>query len=249
MNISRVVRLGIAAVVCLFAHVPVRRGPGHGGTVHRHRRSIRAAQSVPGATVVVKNERTGEERTATSNAAGPLRGDRPEALGLHDQASTLRQLRAARVHRACSCSRRRSSRSTCSCSRRASPKRSRSTAQPTTHRPQLGAHRRQRQRARSAEPAGQRPADVAADAAGARLAELRHRHLEGRAVQRPRRSSRTPSATTASRARRSSTRRPATSTARSRRRSSCRRASRTCRSSASSRTTTRPSSAPAPAAR
>ncbi len=53
-------------------------------------------------------------------------------------------------------------------------------------RPQLGAHRRQRQRARSAEPAGQRPPDVAADAAGAGLAERRHRHLERRPLQRPR---------------------------------------------------------------
>ena len=51
---------------------------------------------------------------------------------------------------------------------------------------QLGAHRRQRQRARRQEPAGQRPPDVAADAAGARLAERRHRHLAGHPLQRPR---------------------------------------------------------------
>ncbi len=52
--------------------------------------------------------------------------------------------------------------------------------------PQLGPHRRQRQRARDPEPAGQRPPDVAADAAGAGLAERRHRHLERRPLQRPR---------------------------------------------------------------
>ena len=116
-------------------------------------------------------------------------------------------------------------------------------------RPQLGAHRRQRQRARSAEPAGQRPADVAADAAGAGLAERRHRHLERRPLQRPRQ----PAERHQVRRRRGlgHHRRLAGQhrTARSPRRSSCRRASRTCRSSASSRTTTRPSSAPAPAAR
>ena len=116
-------------------------------------------------------------------------------------------------------------------------------------RPQLGPHRRQRHRARGAEPAGERPPDVAADAAGARLAERRHRHLERRPLQRPRQ----PAERDQVRRRRGfgdhRRRRRATSPARSPRRSSCRRASRTCRSSASSRTTTRPSSAPAPAAR
>ena len=97
--------------------------------------------------------------------------------------------------------------------------------------------------------AGQRPPDVAAAAAGARLAELRHGHLAGHPLLADARSSRTSSSTTASRARRSSTRRPATSTARTTRRSSCRRASRTSRSSASNRTAIRPSTAPAPAAR
>ena len=40
---------------------------------------------VPGATVTVKNQKTGEERTVTSTAAGPLRRAQPEAVGLHDQ--------------------------------------------------------------------------------------------------------------------------------------------------------------------
>ena len=73
---------------------------------------------------------------------------------------------------------------------------------------ELRAHRRQRERARSRQPAGQRPADVAADAAGARLAERRHRHVAGHPLLAAAPSSRTPSGTTASKARRSSTRRP-----------------------------------------
>ena len=64
---------------------------------------------------------------------------------------------------------------------------------------ELRAHRGQRQRARSAEPAGQRPPDVAADAAGARLAERRHRQVAGHPLSPAARSSRTRSATTASR--------------------------------------------------
>ena len=114
---------------------------------------------------------------------------------------------------------------------------------------QLRADRRQRQRARSAGPAGQRPADVAADAAGARLAERRHRHLAGHPLLRPRRRAERHQVRRHRGLRRSSTRRRAWPTARTRRPSSCRRASRTSRSSASSRAATRPSSAPAPADR
>ncbi len=61
-------------------------------------------------------------------------------------------------------------------------------------------HGRERQRARGAGPAGQRPADVAADAAGARLAERRHRHVAGHSLLADAPSSRTSSSTTASKA-------------------------------------------------
>ena len=116
-------------------------------------------------------------------------------------------------------------------------------------RPQLGQDRRERQRARSAGPAGQRPPDVAADAAGARLAERRHRHVGRHSLLRPRRRAERHQVRRRRSARGSSTRRRASPTARTRASSSCRRASRTCRSSASSRAATRPSSAPAPAGR
>ncbi len=52
-------------------------------------------------------------------------------------------------------------------------------------RPQLGEDRRERQRARSAEPADQRPPDVAADAAGARFPERRHRDVAGHSLLGP----------------------------------------------------------------
>ena len=68
-------------------------------------------------------------------------------------------------------------------------------------RPELRPHRRQRHRARGQGSADQRPPDVAAVPAGARLGEQRHGHLRRHPLQRPRRASRTSSATTASRAR------------------------------------------------
>ena len=116
-------------------------------------------------------------------------------------------------------------------------------------RPQLGQDRRQRQRARSAGPAGQRPPDVAADAAGARLLRTREPAPGATFASPAEPSSRTSSSTTASKPPGSSTPRPAWRTAKTRASSSCRRASRTFRSSAWSPAATLPSSAPAPADR
>ena len=69
MNTSRVVRLAIAVVVAMIAYVPsagaqVTEGRFTGTVVDP------SGAAVPGAAVVVKNERTGEERTVTSNPQG-----------------------------------------------------------------------------------------------------------------------------------------------------------------------------------
>jgi len=69
MNTSRVVRLAIAVVVATIAYVPsagaqVTEGRFTGTVVDP------SGAAVPGAAVVVKSERTGEERTAMSNAQG-----------------------------------------------------------------------------------------------------------------------------------------------------------------------------------
>jgi hypothetical protein len=69
MKISRVVRLGIAALIGVLAQVPsaraqVTEGRFTGTVVDQ------SGSAVPGASVVVQNERTAEERTVTSNAQG-----------------------------------------------------------------------------------------------------------------------------------------------------------------------------------
>jgi len=69
MNTSRVVRLAIAVAVATIAYVPsagaqVTEGRFTGTVVDP------SGAAVPGAAVVVKSERTGEERTAMSNAQG-----------------------------------------------------------------------------------------------------------------------------------------------------------------------------------
>ena len=162
---------------------------------------------VGGAKVKVKNERTGEERmvSATSRATSwSGRSSRPPTrFALKRPASRPSSTPACRRRRPGAEPRLR-----VQAGRRHRDGHRRRQRAGARH--QLGADRRQRQRARSAEPAGQRPADVAADAAGARLAERRHRHLAGHPLLAAAPSSRTSSSTTASRARRSSTRRRAT---------------------------------------
>ncbi len=69
MKTSRVIRLGIAVLVGVLAPVPsaqaqVTEGRFAGTVVDQ------SGSAVPGASVVVKNERTAEERTVTSNAQG-----------------------------------------------------------------------------------------------------------------------------------------------------------------------------------
>ena len=136
------------------------------------------------ATVTIKNDRTGELRTAKTNADGyflvsPLR---PSIYTIKAEKAGFRRPRVS-----ADAARGRSgtgARLRAQAGRRAgSGDRGRHGAG-AGH--QLGPDRRQRQRARGAGPAGQRPADVAADAAGARIAE-RRRPAPGRtsAFQRP----------------------------------------------------------------
>src|SRR5215207_8030063 len=68
MKTSRVARLIVAALFVLTAPIAARAQVNEGrftGTV-----LDASGSSVPGATVVIKNERTGEERTVTTNAQG-----------------------------------------------------------------------------------------------------------------------------------------------------------------------------------
>ena len=69
MRTSRLTRLVIAALICLIAHAPAARAQGTEG---RFTGTVvdSSGSAVPGATVVVKNERTGEARTVTANAQG-----------------------------------------------------------------------------------------------------------------------------------------------------------------------------------
>jgi carboxypeptidase family protein len=69
MKTSRVMRLGIAVLIGVLAQAPsahaqVTEGRFTGTVVDQ------SGSAVPGASVVVKNERTAEERTVTSNAQG-----------------------------------------------------------------------------------------------------------------------------------------------------------------------------------
>ena len=140
--------------------------------------------AVAGATVVVKDEKTGQERTVLSNAEG-----RYLVTNLKPSVYTLRatfkdfapleytgmQLVAAQEF-------------SIDLELRPAGLTETVTVQANVSAIDLSSarNRRQRQRARSAEPAGERPADVAAAAAGARLAERRHRHVAGHPVLRPR---------------------------------------------------------------
>ena len=68
MKQSRVLRLGIAVLIGMLAHV----APALAQTEGRFTGAVLdpSGSAVPGATIVVKNEKTGEERTVTSNAQG-----------------------------------------------------------------------------------------------------------------------------------------------------------------------------------
>ncbi len=69
MKTSRVARLVLAVLIVLSARVPLLQAQVAEG---RFTGTVLDASgsAVPGATVLIKNERTGEERTATSNAQG-----------------------------------------------------------------------------------------------------------------------------------------------------------------------------------
>ena len=140
---------------------------------------------VPGATVVGQEPEDRRGAHGHGGAGWPVPRGQPETVAVHDPGD-LRQLPAARIHRDDDC--------------RGPGVSARSDAHPRgrvrdghghrahqRHRPELGAHRRQRQRARGPGAPRQRPADVAAAAAGARIAERGHRHVAGHPVQRPRR--------------------------------------------------------------
>ena len=187
MKRSRVLRLMVAALVALVADAPCRGRAAERRAVHRHR---------------ARRERRGR---AGRQGHRQERADRRGAHR-HDQraraATSSPNLRPSVVHasgrpsassRRCEYTGLQLAGGTGVRARPAAAGRPGVTetvtvqAQFRRDRPEFGAPRRQRQRARSAEPAGQRPPDVAADAAGAGLAELRHRHVAGRPLQRPRR--------------------------------------------------------------
>jgi hypothetical protein len=69
MKISRILQLGIAALIGVLAQAPLAQAQVNEG---RFTGTVmdQSGSAVPGATVVVKNERTAEERTVTSNAQG-----------------------------------------------------------------------------------------------------------------------------------------------------------------------------------
>src|SRR5262245_23713984 len=68
MRMSRCARLVLAALVCVLAWA----GPAQAQTDGRFTGTVLdpSGSVVPNATVVVKNEKTGEEKTAVSNAQG-----------------------------------------------------------------------------------------------------------------------------------------------------------------------------------
>ena len=87
--------IGLVALVWLTSVLPARaQADGRfAGTVQDA-----SGAFLPSATVTVKNEKTGEERTHDDERARPLRRDQPQAVDLHDSRS-LGQLLAAGVHR------------------------------------------------------------------------------------------------------------------------------------------------------
>ena len=162
---------------------------------------------VAGASVTVKNERTGEQRTAGDHltaACSSIGGLKPSIYTIHVAKSGFAPIEYTAMPLAVG----QDLPSISSSSRPASRKQVTVVAATRQRRHELGAHRRQRQRARGAEPAGERPPDVAAPAAGAGLAERRHRHVAGHPVQRPRRRAERHPLRRRRRARRSSTPRP-----------------------------------------
>ena len=160
-----------------------RQGAGQRGALHweRHRpdrighsggdggRQERAHRRIPGGDL---------------QHPGPLSRVGPAAVHLHDRV-VLQQLRPARIHGTPVAGRPGVHARSPAQARRV--ERKRDGARREHHdRSQLGAHRRQRRGARHQNPPGERAADVAVDAAGPRLVELRHRHVAGRAILGPR---------------------------------------------------------------
>ena len=135
-----------------------------------------SGSSVSGATIVARNERTGEERVVVANADGRyvLTGLRPS---IYTITVTYQGFAPRRVHRPAAGRGAGVPARPDAPGRRASPRPSRCKGTATAmdlSSARIGVNVSERE---VAEPAGQRPADVAADAAGAGLAELRHRHL------------------------------------------------------------------------
>ena len=176
-----------AALALLFAALPASTfAQGEQGRIAGIVRDQSGA-FVAGAKVTVKNEKTGEDRTVTTNGQGyfvvsslkpstyTITVEKPGFAAIEYTAMPVAtgqeltldfELKPAGVQE------------------HGDRRRHRAGA-----RHQLRQHGRERQRARSAGSAGQRPADVAADAAGARLAERRHRHVERHPLLRTRRRS------------------------------------------------------------
>ena len=134
---------------------------------------IRDAQNafVPGVTVTVTNERTGESRTTVSNEKGVVfvGGLKPstytirvEQVGFAPIEYTNMLIAVGQELRA---------RLPAQAGGRSGSRHGGGNVTRSRH--QLGESRGQRQRTRSAGPAGQRPPDVAADVAGTGLTELR----------------------------------------------------------------------------
>ena len=139
---------------------------------------------VSGAAVSVKNERTGEERRGTTNDQGyfVIGSLKPSTYTIKVEKTGFAAIEYTAMPVAVG--------QELALDFEFKPAGVPGNGQRRRHRAgarhQLGAHRRQRQRARSAGPAGQRPADVAAAAAGARLAERRRRHVAGHPLLGPR---------------------------------------------------------------
>ena len=180
-HISYMARACVLAAAFLFVPVVALAGSdgSFSGTVVDP-----SGSSVSGATVVARNERTGEERVVVANAEGRyvLTGLRPSVYtikvtfqGFAPVEYTGVQLAAAQEF-------------PLDLTLQAAGVTEAVTVKgnATSMDLELGPHRRQRHRARGREPAGERAPDVAADAAGAGLAERRHGHLERRPLQRPR---------------------------------------------------------------
>ena len=139
--------------------------------------------SVSGATVVVRNEKTGAERTTTS---GPDGGYMVGSLtpSLYTVRVAAGQF-APTDTPACSCCPAQELTLDLELRPQGVTEPVTVSAAPRT-RHELRAHRHERDRARGEGPAAQRPPALAALPAGARVGEQRHRHVRRHPLQRPR---------------------------------------------------------------